>query len=361
MNKILIMNKKNPIIIFSLGLLLTTIFGKLSLAQTPILQNIPILSPNQFYDFFKPISDNIWSQTKTLRQLKGHKATVNTLVFSNDSKMLMSGGGLNDPKLRVWWVNSGTEIDHFRAQRMGIKDLIISPDGQTLVSGGEDGAINIWNLPTGKYTATFLDHHNTVLSLAITPDSKVLVSGGLDGIKVFSLSPNRPLYTMASYGNPTYSLAIHPNGFIVASGDNQGRVRFWNIKTGQLVSEFSPHKQAVNHLLFIDNGEKLITSSYDGTVKIWQIATGQLIYELKGHSTRIRAMAVSPDEKTLATGSNDGVRLWDIATGTEINHLTEGLDWVSSLAFSKDGQVLAVGDFNFTITLWTPQVDRTTP
>lgn len=61
-----------------------------------------------------------------------------------------------------------------------IFSLAISPDGQTLVSGGEDETIKIWQVSTGKELRTLTGHSEAVYCLAISPDGKTLVSGSAD-------------------------------------------------------------------------------------------------------------------------------------------------------------------------------------
>ena len=76
---------------------------------------------------------------KLVRTLEGHAAAIDSMAFSPDGQILMSGGSYNDPLLRFWWVNTGREIESLRAQRTAVSNLIISPNGKTLVSSGEDG------------------------------------------------------------------------------------------------------------------------------------------------------------------------------------------------------------------------------
>ena len=291
-------------------------------------------------------------RTRLLHSFKGHETAVDSLVFSPNGEVLVSGGSYNDPTIIFWSIKEGEEVEQIRAQRTAVLTLALSPNGNTLVSSGSDGGINIWDWKTGEYLATFLQDFSNILSLAITPDSRTLVSGGLNGIRVWDLVPQRPIYTLASIGYPTYALAINPNGYILASGDNVGRVRYWNLRTGTSVDEFFPHSLSIRGLAYSADGNTLITSSDDRTVKVWNASTGQLLHTFTGHTGPVRAIALSPDNQTLASASNDGVRLWNIRTGEQLDWLDSGSDWVESVAFSPDGRLLASGAFNRTINIW---------
>lgn len=298
-------------------------------------------------------SPNAWSHVRLIRVLEGHLTTVNSLVFSADGNILISGGSNNDPTLRFWSLKSGEKLDQIRAQRTAVLTLAMSPNGSTLVSSGGDAGINIWDWNTGEYQATFLEHQGKVLALAITPDSQLLVSGALDGIRVWTLNPRRPLYRLVGFGNPTYALAINPNGNIVATGDGEGRVRFWSLREAKLVSEFLPHQEQITGIAFTPDGKTLITSSNDRTIKVWDLGTGGLLHTLIGHTGAVRSISLNPNGTTLASASNDGISLWNIATGEFLSQISREDDWVNSLAFSPDGRLLASGGFDFVIRVWT--------
>jgi WD40 repeat protein len=277
-----------------------------------------------------------WRKVRLIHSLE-ETTTVQSLVFSPDGKTLITGGGRNDPQMRLWSVETGENLSQVRAQRTAISALAISPNGKTLVSGGEDAGINFWDWQTGEYQAIILDHDGSITSLAIAPNSKFLVSGSLDGIRVWDLlaHPQRPLYTLADLGNPTQAIAIHPNGDILASGDINGTVKLWNLPTGTMISQFSPHAAKISGLAFTPDGNTLITASYDGKIEMWDLASGQLLQTLTGHSGIIRVIALHPNGQILASGGNDGVILWDLQTGELLTKLKDHHNWIQSLAFSR--------------------------
>jgi WD40 repeat protein len=313
-------------------------------AETPTELDLPSLA-------------NAWRTPQFLRTLEGHQAPVDALTFTPDSKILLSGGSRNDGQIKLWWMNSGTQIDSLRAHRTSIVALTFTPDGKTLASGGGDAGVNLWNWNPetyeGEYHRTFLDHDSNLLALAITPDSQTLVTGGLDGIRLWDLRTQRPLYTLARFDNQTYALAVNPmEGEILASGMKDGTIKLWNLSSGRLLSTLPAHSRPTSALAFTPDGQTLVSGSYDQTVKVWNLRTGQLAHTLSGHTGRIQAIAINPDGTTLASASRDGVRLWNLRTGEQLALLQGHEDWVESVAFSYDGRVLASGGFDRTIRLW---------
>ena len=313
---------------------------------------VPETSPGVQTPVTEPTATRI--QMRPLRVLKGYEFVVDSLAFSPDGSKLVSGGGKNEPFLKVWSVATGEELRSLRAQQTAIKAIAISPNGSILATAGQDADVNIWSPQAlDNRLRRYLEQDLTVMALAITPDSKFLVSGALDGIWLWTLNPNRPFYQLLGYGTPVYAMAIAPNGYTLATGHSDGRVRFWNLRQGLISAEFRPHTEGITGVALTPDGKKLITASLDRTLKIWDLQTGALLHELKGHTQIIRSIALSPNGEIVASASNDGVRLWSVSTGSLLaKPYQDDPDWVQSIAFSPDGRILAAGRYNGTIALW---------
>ena len=58
--------------------------------------------------------------------------------------------------------------------------LNYSPDGTTLVSGGEDSTVKIWDVATGQELQTLSGHIEDILSVSYSPDGATLASASWD-------------------------------------------------------------------------------------------------------------------------------------------------------------------------------------
>lgn len=297
---------------------------------------------------------NAWKRVRLIHSLAKHEGSIDSLVFSPDSSILISGGSSNDAQMVFWSVETGKRLDKIRAQKTGVLAMAIDPNSDILASAGEDAEIHLWDWESGKYRASLLQHRASVTSLNIAPDGKTLISAASDGIKVWDLTtfPYSPLYNLTRLGNSTNKIAINPNGYLLASGNDDGKVKFWNLRTGTFISEFAPHKEPISGVAFSAEGDVLITASQDRTIKLWDLESGQLLQELTGHTRAVLTMALHPYRNILATGGKDGVILWNLEQGRILTRLRESNGWVQSLAFSPDGRYLATGGYDSVVRIW---------
>jgi WD40 repeat protein len=62
-----------------------------------------------------------------------------------------------------------------------IYSVAFSPDGNFLIGGTQNGALDVWDSHTGDVVARLLGHRRRVTSLAFSEDGSLLLSGALDG------------------------------------------------------------------------------------------------------------------------------------------------------------------------------------
>lgn len=67
-----------------------------------------------------------------------------------------------------------------------ITALAFSPDGQTLASGSEDGALMTWDLKDARRTALTPEHTGPVWSLAYSQGAGSLLASGICSFHVLS-------------------------------------------------------------------------------------------------------------------------------------------------------------------------------
>lgn len=113
-----------------------------------------------------------------------------SLAVSPDGQTLacsiLQPNGRLSAAIGLWDLPTGRFVRNLTGHQYFCKHIVISPDGQTLVGGGQNN-IMVWNLHTGVLQRTLTGHTGEV-AVAISPDGQVLVSGGADRtIKVWGV------------------------------------------------------------------------------------------------------------------------------------------------------------------------------
>ena len=183
----------------------------------------------------------IWqlSTGEELRTLTGHSESVNSVAISPDGQILVSGS--DDKTIEIWQLSTGQKLRTLTGAG-SINSLAISPDGQILASsdtvvhfmgGSNDNTIKIWQLSTGVELRTLtVDLNWWVHSVAISPDGQTLVSGGDDTITIWDLSTGQELGTLtghSEHSDEVKSLAISPDGQTLVSGGDDGTIMIWRV------------------------------------------------------------------------------------------------------------------------------------
>ncbi len=143
------------------------------------------------------------------------------------------------------------------------------------------------------------------------------------------------------------AVVYSPDGKTIATGCDDGKIRFWDADTGQPAGLTRTATSPVFSLAYQPGGKKLAACSTDGFVRIWE--TGRLepivvIRFVEGECPQHSRPNVvfSPDGATLLTGGKAGgsACLWDVATGKLRMKLPAGAPayTVDGVAFSPDGQ-----------------------
>ena len=101
------------------------------------------------------------------------------IVFSPDGKTIVSGS--NDRTVRIWDVNTQTEIGTLEGHTDAVNSVAFSPDGKTIASGDQHGTVRLWDVGTQTGMGTLKGHISSVNSVSFSPGGKTIASGSDDG------------------------------------------------------------------------------------------------------------------------------------------------------------------------------------
>jgi hypothetical protein len=178
--------------------------------------------------------------------------------------------------------------------------------------------------------------------------------------------PNPPVggasTVLAGYTSVVTDAQYGPDGRILASSSEDGKIWLWNVVDPSRPTPFGQPQQVspdgVTSVAFGPDGRILAGGSTDGTVLLWDVSDPARLRRLgdplSGHTASVTSVAFSPDGRILASGSTDRtVRLWVTATGQPHGQpLTGPTAAVTSVSIKPDGGFIAGGSADQTVVQW---------
>jgi WD40 repeat protein len=189
----------------------------------------------------------------------------------------------------------------------------------------------------------------SVTSVAVSPDGSIVATNSFDGeLRLHDARSGALLHaigTDAQRGGRAVVFTPDGRGVACAGFYMDKLVRVWDWQTGKLIQTLAGHNEIETYAIAISpDGRWLASAGTDKQILIWKLATGTLKHRLAGQAFPVTALAFSPDSATLASGGGDRkIRLWDTQTGEQRRILEGHRDWISTLAFSANGKALASG------------------
>src|SRR5262249_16887782 len=98
-------------------------------------------------------------------------------ALSTEGKVLYIGRTANKETLRLWEAASGKPLGPSLHHRGLVEAVALSPDGNFLLTGCDNGVAVLWNVVNGKPTIPPLKHQGEVNAVAFSPDGKAVLTG----------------------------------------------------------------------------------------------------------------------------------------------------------------------------------------
>ena len=316
--------------------------------------------------------------------LEGHEDRVIHVEFAPRSNRLvsLSEDGVDVSTMIFWHGASGAMIDSFTNVNNADKDVEFSRQGETIGIGSRTLFLldaeslrlirtfeaesyefyKVVDLEMVGFTWPFMTktykverRYRNVTSVSFSPDVRYVASGLENGqVKVWEIKTGdllNVLWATKVFGG-IIDVEFSPDGRFIAACQDDERIRVWRFPDyREMILE--GHKRAVYSIVFDPVNGHLVSAGVGGRVRIWDIETGKTLREIKAHDKAIMTITVTEDGKTLVTGSKDNtIGIWELATGRRIAELPGHGKQVNSVAVNSNATLLASGSDDGTVRIW---------
>lgn len=168
-------------------------------------------------------------ESHTAQTVGVHSDYVKCLATPNLHSDWVASGGL-DHKICLWDLNGAgkrLEIDVGKSENLAKGSVYaLCAKGSILASGGPESVVRVWDPKTGKSITKLVGHTDNVRDIMISQDGDTLMTASSDQtIKVWSLTAGRCMHTLTMHNDSVWSLySDHPELSVFYSSDRSGMV-----------------------------------------------------------------------------------------------------------------------------------------
>ena len=267
-----------------------------------------------------------------------------------DGEILLVGdvaGGLY-----AFYANDGTvSWQQNKVHSGGLLAMSIHPKGDVFATSGQDGNVLIWKSIKGEISKKLTTGKGWAEHLKWSKDGKLLAVACSRHVYVFSVdgkshwrSPEHPSTVSAiEWSKPTeIATACY------------GQVMFFDVMRGSVNQKLEWQGSLVSMALSPD-GNIVACGSQDNSVHFWRRSTEQDA-EMTGYPGKPSQLAFDETGNFLATGGSDQITVWNFQgngpEGTLPGQFTLHSEPISSLTFANHGPLLASGARDGSVIVW---------
>ena len=256
---------------------------------------VPVLNIWEYAQSAQP-SDVVSSegQNGEIQQLTTHRLSPTyspkqLALSSKGEKFAISNFLKADDEMRVTAVGSSVSGDILRtfpAETLPL-DIALSPDGETLATYHEDYNIQLWNTNTGERLHHFVEDDpvsDRRAKIAFSPDGTLFAASNKESIRLWQTETQELVQTLRieeivqpssdlGFRWDSQVLAISPDNTWIAISDEQARLHFIEISTGELVRtlHYPDNHRGLMDIALSPDGQTLAGGTYRGDILIWRL------------------------------------------------------------------------------------------
>jgi WD40 repeat protein len=309
-----------------------------------------------------------WQQGPNARVLGKWSLEPAPIAVSRDRQLIAAPF---DKSARVFNADTGEVIRAVPDHADWVNDVAFSPDGNWIVTGGNDGKAMVWNahIPSNRPVAELLGHRGSISDVQFDPHNPWrITTAGSDGTaRTWELAPRDVL---AGDSGWILDADLSRGGRTVATAEDYGYLRIYELPPGGLAREWSqvagtyvPGDGGLVGAKFTPDGQTVVSAHWwDFAPWVWAWRSEGQPRQLEAADGFVRRLAISSDGASVAGGdSTNRVIIWNLSSGKIIEELGQESDknyQVTDVRYVTHSSLIAAASTEGTIRLFDPDVSQ---
>lgn len=236
------------------------------------------------------------------------------VAFHPDGKRILSGG--EDSVITLWDIESGQCIASPEGHRYEISHMIIHPGGRRLISAGV-GEVKVWDIDARVCLFTFSGHDETIHGLLLTPNGANIISACGDN-KLRIMNIDTGIITRTIETGAVFDITLSEDGKkLISYGndiefeDKDYTIKIWDLESGIQMNKLAGHEANICSIAIHPDGRMLFSVDDNGYLIIWDIDTAECLLTKKIENEKVGSLEISSDGRFMITCC-ENINLWGL-------------------------------------------------
>jgi len=207
---------------------------------------------------------------------QGQQQNTSNVIDTAISANNLYAATISSHSLAIWRLTDGSSVGWWSLPSYA-QSVAIANTGQTLV-GLVDGSVMSLS-PEKSRLIQFLAHKEKVNSVSISADGNSALSGDNDGKVILWQTQTGQPQQQWQLSSRVTKVLINDSASLSFASDITGNATLWQSDTGTLISHLDINRRQMNFSTarFVNNDQQLLTGTPSREIFLWQINSGKQV------------------------------------------------------------------------------------
>lgn len=275
---------------------------------------------------------------------------VVTAIALHPSGSYLAAAG-DDHVIRIVSQDDFEEVVALDRHQDWVRTLDFSPQGDLMVSAGNDGKVVFWNTSPEWKIKQALTGAPALACARFSPVGNLVAAVGFDP-QLFLIQPGGNLRPPMKCGcNDMRAVAFSDDMRLLVSAGRSGRVHLFDPGSGESAGEFELHSARIHDLAFLPGSDTLVSVGEDRRVVVFDTLNGEVLHTIPIPGCKLFTVAALDSSRIAVGGASNQIRVIDTSRG-RIEKTLSGHS--GSIAVLKaNSRYLFSGSYDATIRRWS--------
>ena len=275
-------------------------------------------------------------ELENLHNIIAHEGNVEIVRINKDNGTTYASFG-EDFIVNLWQIGSNKPKNSIGPFKSKITAIEFSHKDGWLLTGNNDGIVQIFDLRDSRCVYQWVAHKSTVTAICAHPSNhSIILTGGVDGkLLLLSTQMRRPLQIFAAHKGRINAIAISKDGKFAATAGDDKTVKIFDLTSTRQIAKFESFTDAVTCVTFHDFRPLICCGGKDRNVKFFDIAKqAEIPSEIPLDSAPISVLSFQSEEGLVFTGSNDYLKVVGFEPSKLYDTLPLGFDCLNDISIN---------------------------